>query len=112
MASVNQIIGGSFQDAQGNLAANGTIVFELSQDCIVNTSTMVCSGRTITFPLNSSGSIPSSPTYSVWNNDQLSPSTSFYLVRVYSAQGQLIWGPNAVQVLSTTSPFDIGAWVP
>jgi len=112
MSSVNQIVGGKFQDSLGNVAANGTIEFELSQDCTVNTSTLVCGGRKMTISLNSSGSIPSSPTYSVWNNDQLTPSTSLYLVRVYSAQGQLIWGPNAVQVLSTTSPFDIGAWIP
>jgi hypothetical protein len=112
--SVNQVIGGAFQDSVGNLLANGSLVFKLNQDATVTASptTQLCADYEITVPLNEYGGIVTSPTYSFWPNDQLTPSTTFYTVTAYSASGQLCWGPAYVKVLTTPSPFDVGVWVP
>lgn len=114
MAAINQIIGGNFQDAQGNLLANGYLLFELNQDAIVNTNTMICAGMIIQVPLDANGNVVTSPAYSFWTNDLITPINtsvgSYYLVSAYSAAGELVWGPISVQILSTPSPFNIGAW--
>jgi len=112
MSTVNQIIGGAFQDIEGNPLANGYLLFELSQDGTANTSTLVCAGRVIRVPLDANGNIKTSPTYSLWPNDVLTPSNSFYAVTAYTSSGVKVWGPNVQQVLSSPSPFNVGAWVP
>ena len=112
MSTVNQITGGAFQDSEGNPLANGYLIFELNQDEVVNTSTRVCSGKTIQVPLNSSGNAITSPSHSLWPNDVMIPAGSFYSVSAYSANGTLVWGPNAQSVLSSPSPFNLGAWIP
>jgi hypothetical protein len=112
MAINNQIIGGSFQDAAGNPLANGTLVFELSQDEQSPTPGQVGASRKIQVSLDSSGNVPSSPPVYVWANDSLNPLNSFYRVTAYSAIGQPIWGPQNQQVPSSPSPFSLGNWVP
>jgi hypothetical protein len=112
MSTVNQITGGAFNDSEGNVLANGYLIFELSQDEIVNTSTQVCAGRQIRVQLDSSGNVPLSPVSNLWPNDVLTPSGSTYLIWAYSAKGQLVWGPNSLRVLSSPSPFDLGALIP
>lgn len=112
MSTVNQISGGSFVDSEGNTLANGYLLFQLVTDETVNTSTQVCAGSTIKVPLDSSGNVVTSPTYSLWPNDVMTPSGSFYLVSAFTSKGQLVWGPNAQSVLSSPSPYNIGAWVP
>ena len=112
MATVNQVIGGAFTDAEGNPLANGFLLFVLSQDGLVNGNVRVCAGYEIRVPLNSSGSIAASPVQNFWPNDVLTPSTSYYTVAAYTASGQLVWGPNPQLILSTPSPFDVGAWIP
>ena len=112
MSTVNQIVGGAFQNAQGNVLANGYLLFELSQYGIVNTTTKVCAGYKIRVPLNSSGSVASSPAYSLWPNNVLIPSNTFYTLSAYSASGQLVWGPNPVVITSSPSPFDLGTLIP
>jgi hypothetical protein len=111
MSTVNQIIGGAFNDSQGGVLANGYLIFELNQDEKVNTITQVCSGRQIKIPLDSNGSVPVSPVYNLWPNDVLVASGSFYLVSAYTSKGQLVWGPNAQSVLSSPSPYNLGAWI-
>lgn len=112
MSVKNQITGGAFQDATGNLLVNGYLLFELSQDGQVNGSTELAAGFKIKIPLDASGNVVTSPTYSVWPNDVITPINTFYNVSAYSAHGQLVWGPNAVQVFNSPSPYNIGAWVP
>ena len=112
MSSVNQIIGGSFQDSEGNLLASGYLLFELNQDGVVNTGTLICAGRVIKVPLDSSGNVVTSTTYSLWPNDVLLPSGSFYSVTAFTKNGERVWGPNPQSVLSTPSPFNISAWIP
>lgn len=111
MSTTNQIVGGSFKDIESNVLSNGYLIFELYQDEVVNTTTLICSLRTIKVNLDSTGNVPAS-TYSLWPNDLISPANSFYLVSAYTAQGQLVWGPNPQSVLSTPSPFNLNAWVP
>lgn len=112
MSTVNSLTGGAFQDSDGNVLADGYLVFKLNQDGVVNTSTEVCSGEEITIPLDGSGNIVTSPTYSLWPNDAMTPSGSFYYVSAYAASGQRVWGPNPQTVLSSPSPYNVGAWVP
>lgn len=112
MSTVNQIEGGNWQDPEGNPLANGFLLFQLSQDAIVNTNVRICAGYTIRVPLNSSGSVSSSPAYSLWPNTVMTPDTTFYTLSAYSATGQLVWGPNSVSIPATPSPFDLGTLIP
>lgn len=112
MSTTNQLTGGGFQDALGNALANGYLEMELSQDAVTSDSTQVASGYTIRINLDTDGNIITSPSQSVWPNDVLAPTGTFYNVSAFSSEGQLVWGPNAQQVFSTPSPFDIGSWIP
>lgn len=110
MATKVQITGGGFQDAEGNPLAGGSLVFQLSQDSSVNNGTEIAAGIKISVLLDSGGNV--SGTVNIWPNDVISPANTFYNVTAYTANGQLVWGPNSQQVLSSPSPFNIGAWVP
>ena len=112
MAVKNQLSGGAFQDAVGNVLANGYLILQLSQDAQVNGNTQVVGGYEITINLDASGNVVTSPAQSVWPNDVLSPAGTFYNVSGYTASGQLVWGPNAQQITASPSPFDVGAWIP
>jgi hypothetical protein len=106
-----QLIGGNFQDSEGNLLANGYLRFYLNQDETVTGVAEVCSGIYVTILLNSSGSVITSPAQYIWGNDDMTPTNSYYRVEGYTASGQLAWGPNNQQVASGSS-FDVGTWVP
>jgi hypothetical protein len=122
MSTVNQLTGGGFQDILGNVLAYGTMLMQLNVDAnlITPISTTISSNDSILILLDANGDVQTSPAQSVVPNDQLIPinlnggrdGDTFYTVSVYSAEGQLVWGPNAQQVLSTPSPFDIGTWIP
>lgn len=112
MAIPVQLIGGSFQDITGNLLDSGYLIMELSSDVIVNTFTAVGSQFSVKILLDSSGNVSTSSVQSVWPNDALTPDNTAYIVSVYEATGQLVWGPFAVRVLSSPSPFNIGVWIP
>jgi hypothetical protein len=107
-----QLEGGAFQDCAGNVLANGYLLFVLSQDGLVSGSVQVAAGREIKVLLDSNGNIATSPAQYIWPNDVLTPVNTFYTVSAYTASGQLVWGPNAQQVLSSPSPFSVTAWVP
>lgn len=112
MSTTNQVTGGNWRDISGDPLANGHLTLMLSQDATANTDTQICAGYEVTIPLDSSGNIVTSPAYDVWPNDVLTPSNTFYQVSAYSANGELVWGPAYVRVLSTPSPFLVGVWVP
>jgi len=109
MSALIELIGGNFQDAQGNLLANGYLTMTLSQDEEVNDS-LICSGVTITIQLDANGNAVTGQF--VWGNDQMSPSNSFYKVTGYTQAGQPAWGSNNQQVLGSGGTFDLGSWVP
>jgi hypothetical protein len=116
-ASPVQLIGGSFQDSEGNLLENGYLEMELSQDCTVTGVGNVCSGIKIRIQLDSAGnaasssSTPPAPDQYIWGNDVLLPPNNFYRVTGFTAAGQPAWGPNNQQVTGST-PFNLGSWVP
>lgn len=110
MSSPVQLTGGAFQDAEGNLLANGYLKMRLSQDGNVG-GVNICSGIEITIQLDSNANAVTSPAQSVWGNDAISPVNTFYRVTGYTAQGQPAWGPNNQQVTGTGT-FNLGAWTP
>lgn len=112
MSTVNQITGGSFLDSEGNPLANGYLKFQLAQDTIVNSNTQICAGSIIKVPLDVNGNVVTSPVYSLWPNDVMTPSVTYYLVSAYTSNGQLVWGPSTQSVLSSPSPYNISVWVP
>ena len=71
-----QLVGGSFQDPEGNLLANGYLTFVLSQDESVNDS-QICAGVEVKILLNADGSVITSPAQSLWGNDQMLPINSY-----------------------------------
>lgn len=110
-----QLLGGSFQDAEGNFLANGKLTFVLSQDIQVNGNTQICGGLEISVPLDANGNVIGSPPYYVWPNDTGDPINTFYTITGYSSIGQLSWGPNAQQILEGSPPigtFDLGSLIP
>ena len=110
MALPNPIINGNFQDILGTPIANGYLLFELSDSASVNTTTKIAAGFTVKINLDSSGNIVANS--SIWANDVLTPAGTFYNVSAYSAQGQLVWGPNAQTVSTAPFGFDVGTWTP
>jgi hypothetical protein len=108
-----QLTGGAFQDAEGNVLANGYILMQVNQDEQINgTNGQLCAGVQIKILLDSNGNVSQSPAQSVWPNDQLTPSGSWYIVYVYSAAGQLVWGPWYVTVPTNGGTYNVSNWVP
>lgn len=193
MPSKNQIVGGSFQDADGTLLNHGQLVLELSQDVQIPSTGLLGAGLTLKLPLDSQGCVMGTNTFlmttvqvatnvltigsavtltsilavgdvvvfpasmtasflsstsvtvltvgstsftaalvhanygptaetaksatigaavSVWPNDVLNPTTSYYVAYAYSSLGQQAFGPFYGQILSTPSPYNLGSWVP
>lgn len=112
MSSMVQLTGGAFQDPSGNPLANGFLLMSLSQDGQVNGGSQLAAGRELKITLDGNGNIATNPAQYVWPNDVISPANTFYNVSAYTGAGQLVWGPNAQQVFSSPSPYNVGAWIP
>jgi hypothetical protein len=110
-ASKVQLIGGHFQDSEGNALANGYLTMFLSQDGTVTGVANICAGIEITIQLDVNGTVVTSPAQFIWGNDVILPVNTYYKVTGYSAAGQPAWGPNIQQVASG-STFDVGTWTP
>ena len=109
-ASKIQLVGGNFQDAEGNLLSGGYLIFILNQDESVDDS-QICAGREITIALDAFGDAVASPGQFIWGNDVMSPVNSYYRVTGYTANGQIAWGPNNQQIEGGPT-FDLGSWLP
>jgi len=109
-AAMIQLVGGQFQDAEGNPLSGGYLTLLLSQDCSVNDS-QIAAGIEIKIYLDAYGSAIDSPGQFVWGNDVLSPVPNYYRVTGYTAEGQTAWGPNNQQI-EGTGTFDLGLWTP
>lgn len=107
-----QLIGGPFEDAEGNVLNLGYLEMKLSQDESIAGVGQIASGITIRIQLNSSGSVDTSTPQSVWGNDQMLPVNSYYRVTGFTQAGQRAWGPNNQQVIGNGGTFDVGTWVP
>ncbi len=112
MPSKVQLIGGQFQDNEGNLLVLGYLRLRLSSDENVVGVGQIAAGIVTQINLNSSGSVDTSAPQLVWGNDQMTPLNSFYVVTGYTAAGQLAWGPNNEQVTGSGGTFDVGTWIP
>jgi hypothetical protein len=116
-ATKTQLVGGAFQDSEGNVLADGTLEFVLSQDGSVVDVGNICSGVAIKIQLDSMGNVASSTSTPpaadqfIWGNDSILPVNTFYKVTGYTSQGQTAWGPNNQQVIGS-SPFNLGTWIP
>lgn len=116
MASV-QISGGGFQDSEGNALVDGVVFFRLSADSTdIETGTQqICAGQTVSYTLDTSGNVPSGST--LWPNDLLISNVTgntdtFYFMSAEDENGQVVYGPNAFQILSSPSPFVLNVLVP
>jgi len=108
-----QVISCPWQDEQGNVLALGTIVFEASGDALVTGTGELCAGIKGSLTLDNNGQVAASPAQYMWPTDQMSPSNITYTVWVYSANGQIAWGPNyGLTVPSGAGSFNLCTWVP
>ena len=82
----------TFQNPDGTPVANGYLLIRLNQDGSVN-DTQIQSNFT-QISLDSSGSIVGSPTF--WQNANINPPGTYYILSVFSATGQLVSSPNVV----------------
>lgn len=116
-ASLTQLTGGNFQDANGNVLAYGYLTLKLSQDGNVSGVGNICSGVTITIQLDVNGNVASltSPTpvanQYVWANSNIAPINTYYKVTGYTQEGQRAFGLNNQQVAAGAT-FNVGTWVP
>lgn len=99
-----QIINGNFQSALGTPLAFGYLTFRLNIDGVTDDNDQIAAGRVVTVPLDIFGNIDG--TVLLWPNDQLSPDT-VYLVKAYSAEGQLVWR-SQIGIPSGVGPYNIG----
>jgi hypothetical protein len=113
MATKTQLIGGAFQDGEGNPLSLGYLKMKLSQDASVSGVGNICSGIEITIQLDVDGNVVTSPAQSVWANTGgiLAPINTYYKVTGYTAAGQRAWGTNNQQVAAGAT-FNLGSWVP
>ena len=98
---------GHWQDPLGNAIALGELTLQLTQDAKINSGGQVCGGVVVGIALDSSGDASAN----VWPNDQLTPSTTQYQAKVYTAQGQLVWGPQ-YETITGSGPFNLDTWTP
>jgi hypothetical protein len=102
----NQIIGGNFQNSSGGALSLGYFTLNLNRDCNVTSSEgqgQIGRGSIVTVSLDISGNVTG--VVLVWPNDQLLPSGNYYIVNVYTAEGQLVSGPYPLTITTTPSPF-------
>lgn len=109
-ASKVTLTGGAFQDSEGNVLANGTLKFVLSQDASIAGVGSIASGIAVTVQLDANGNVAANQ--QIWGNDQMSPINCYYRVTGYSAAGQSVWGPNNQQVFGNGGTFSLSTWIP
>lgn len=110
--AIKTLTGGAFQDSGGNAIALGSISFQLSTPAVVSGTGQVVQDVVITYNLDASGNIVlSTPTPSLWGNDQLTPTGTFYSVNIYNASGALVRGPEN-WVLQGSSPISLTSITP
>lgn len=110
------LVGGSFQDNQGNVLSNGWLTFQLSHDANVAvlgspTGSQVTAGQITTMLLNQNGSL--CPLQYIWTNDVLTPAGSYYLVTAYNSQGLQVWANKQIMYIQPyTASINIGTITP
>ncbi len=95
----------NFQSLSGEPIANGTVTFTLSTDAMVSDS-QINAGRVATFTLDANGNLSGY----IWANDHLTPANTTYRVKVYTAQGQLVFEQDMLvptTIVVTVSPATV-----
>jgi hypothetical protein len=83
-----------FFDPEGNPVAYGYVDISVSVDCQSTSDTQIGKGSVATIPLDATGIITGS--YPIWQNSSLTPSGSYYIIKVYTSSGQLVQGPDII----------------
>jgi hypothetical protein len=101
----------AFQDAAGNVLASGTLILRLNTlaNAQANGGGQI-EPVDVIIPLTAGGLITGSPV-NLWANDQLTPSNTFYTMRLYNSNGLLVAGPTN-WTLSGAAPIDVSALNP
>lgn len=81
------ISGGNFQAPNGVPLAGGYVTFRLNTDAVASDGSQISAGRIVTFPLDANGNLSGL----VWPNSQLTPNNTVYIVRAFTAAGQMVW---------------------
>jgi hypothetical protein len=84
----------NFQNADGTPVANGTLQIRLNVNGSVNDTQVQSNSYTVR--LDASGDVLDSPTF--WPNADILPAGTYYVLSVYSQQGQLVGGPNVLTI--------------
>ena len=84
----------TFQNADGTPVANGTLQIRLNINGSVNDTQIQSNSTTVV--LNVNGEVLFDPTF--WPNAAISPAGTYYVLSVYSIQGQLVGGPNVLTI--------------
>jgi hypothetical protein len=111
------LTGGSFQNPSGNALSLGYLEWRLNHDsniCILGGpfGSQVVAGITVKTYLDMSGNIISG---SLWPNDQLTPSGSYYTVRAFDMNGIEIWAVPQIFILQgyvSGQVVDVGTLTP
>lgn len=94
----------AFTDPQGNVLANGVIIFQLNMGAKLITNGEVVNVLKVSFTLTSAGLMPGGST--IIANDELMPTGTMYVVTIFNSNGLLVRGPEN-WILSGASPIDI-----
>lgn len=83
----------TFTDAEGNPLSNGYLLIRINTDAM-SPSGQICYQLQVRIPLDVNGEVSGS--YLFWPNVSLNPLGSYYVLRAYAADGQLVLGPLTV----------------
>jgi hypothetical protein len=105
------VIGGGFQDSSGRPLAFGKLTLQLTVD-VAYPAGQVCAGRKIGIPLDANGNVAGTPTTpTIFVNSALNSPNTSYRAEVYTAAGQLAFGPVQVLIPAGTGTFNLGGWI-
>src|SRR6516164_6665904 len=94
----------AFQDPQGNILANGSIIFDLSAPAEIASGGGQVAPLRVSVTLTSAGLIPNASM--IWANDQLTPSGTIYRVNIYNSNG-LAAEVGQLWSIAGASPIDL-----
>lgn len=98
----------AFTDAQGNPIANGYIVFNLSGPANIIAGGEIVPVPPITITLTVNGFV--TPGQKIMGNDELQPTGTYYIVKVFNDNNVLVRGPQK-WILSGAAPIDLANMV-
>lgn len=84
----------SFLDGSGMPLANGYLSIRLNIDGAASSSQLCAT--LCKLALDANGQVTGTPTF--WPNGEILPAGTYYILRVYGQDGQLVSGPNIVTI--------------